>query len=345
MLFLMSFLPSFRITHWSVKIFDYIRIQVLFVQLIVLIVSLFFFSEQSTLKYLSQFFLLISISYQLFIILPYVPLKFRFKETEADNYETIGHEVSVLSANVLQKNNDYHKLIDLIRRVDPDILLTTESNKSWEEALGVIEKDFSSNYKIALENRYGMHFYTKLKSIEIKEHYLLSEQSPSIEAHLIDKNNNNFVFWGVHPPPPSPTEKTTSRYNDAELMKLAKLIRKDGFPSIVTGDFNDVCWSRSSKLFAKVSKLRDVRIGRGILGTFPVKPVIFRFPIDLIFSSKEIQVNTIKILSDIGSDHLPIFSKFDLASSSYSTTEKLDSNLKKEINQIIKEGHNAVQDD
>lgn len=83
---------------------------------------------------------------------------------------------------------------------------------------------------------------------------------------------------------------------------------------------------------------------RGIFGTFPVKLRIFRFPIDLIFSSKVIKVNEIKILSDIGSDHLPMFSKFAIASSSFSTTEKIAPNLKEEVDEIIEEGHNAVQE-
>src|SRR5690625_6943546 len=75
-----------------------------------------------------------------------------------------------------------------------------------------------------------------------------------------------------------------------------------------------------------------------VLGTFPVRPSIFRFPLDLIFCSKGIQVNAIKILSDIGSDHLPLFSKITV-SSLYATTEvEMDSDLEEEIDEIIKEG-------
>ena len=340
---LMSLLPSFRITHWSVQIFDYIRIQTTFIQLLVLIGSFFLFTDKGALVYLSQTFLLISILYQLYIILPYVSTRSIFLKKEPANYKTRDKEISIVSSNVLQKNKEHHKLIELVKSIQPDILLTTETNKLWEDALEEIEDDFSNNYKIALENRYGMHFYTRLKTIEIKEHFLMSDKIPSIEAHLEDSDGNRFVFWGVHPPPPSPTEKPTSRQKDAELMKLAKMIRNTGYPSVVVGDFNDVCWSRSSKQFAKNSKLIDVRIGRGILGTFPVKPSIFRFPLDLIFSSKEIQVDKIKLLPKIGSDHLPVFAKFSVLSSSYTSNKKMDPELKEEADEIIKEGHKAVQ--
>ena len=345
LLLFMSVLPSFRITHWSVQVFDYIRIQVLFVQLVVLVGSFILFGEAGIAIYVAQIVLFISMVYQLVVIYPYVPIGSWFKKTKPTKYETSGKELSIVSSNVLQKNEEYHKLIDLVRSIKPDILLTTETNKEWEKALEVLEDDFLFNHKIALENRYGMHFYTKLKAVEIKEHYLLSEETPSIEAHLEDEEGNRFVFWGVHPPPPSPTEKPTSRQNEAELMKLAKLIRTTGYPSIVIGDFNDVCWSRNSELFAKTSKLKDVRLGRGILGTFPVRPSIFRFPLDLIFSSYEIQVHDIKILQDIGSDHLPVFSKFSVMSSATSTTETLDSDLKEETDEIIKEGRKAVEEE
>ena len=327
------------------QVFDYIRIQVLFVQLVVLIGSFFLFRESGLTIYLSQIVLFISMTYQLFIILPYVPISSWFKKTKPISFDTSGRELSIVSSNVLQKNKEYHKLIDLVKSIEPDILLTTETNKEWENALEALEEDFSFNHKIALENRYGMHFYTKLKAVEIKEHYLLSEQTPSIEAHLEDDEGNHFVFWGVHPPPPSPTEKPTSRQNEAELMKLAKLIRGTGYPSIVIGDFNDVCWSRNSTLFAKTSKLKDVRLGRGILGTFPVRPSIFRFPLDLIFSSKEIEVHDINILPDIGSDHLPVFSKFSVSSSTTSTAETIDSDLKEKTDEIIKEGRKAVEEE
>ena len=342
---LMSLLPSFRITHWSVQIFDYIRIQVLFIQLFVLVGSFFLFNNLSAPIILSQSVLFIAASYQLYIILPYLSISSIFEEKDAEDYDNSDKEISIISANVLQKNMEYHKLIELVRRVDPDILLTTETNKQWENALEEISSHFSHNSKIALENRYGMHFYTKLKAIEIKEHFLLSNETPSIEAHLEDEGGNRFVFWGIHPPPPSPTEKPTSRQNDAELMKVAKMITNTGYPSIVVGDFNDVCWSRSTKLFAKVSKLRDVRLGRGIIGTFPVKSGIFRFPLDLIFSSKEIKVAQIMKLPNIGSDHLPLFSKFSISPSTSSSSKNIDSDLKQKTEEIIKERHTAVEEE
>ena len=337
-LFLMTFLPSLKITHWSVRIFDYVRIQILILSVALFIASFFLFQEES-LNFIPQIILFIIVAYQAFVILPFIPKRFLRKKTRNPS-----NEVTMMSVNVLQKNDQHQKLVDLVKEINPDILLTMETNKSWESALEEIEDILPHSKKIPFENRYGMHLYTKLKVREIKEHFFLTDDRPAIEAHLVDDNDKDFIFWGIHPPPPSPTEKPSSRQKDGELMQLAQLITKKNSPSIVAGDFNSVCWSRSSKLFAKISHLKDARIGKGILGTFPVRPTIFRFPIDLIYSSKEIRVNSIKILSDIGSDHLPIFSTFTVEGSNHQP-HATGETLKEEADDLIEEGEMAVEEE
>ena len=43
-------------------------------------------------------------------------------------------------------------------------------------------------------------------------------------------------------------------------MKVAKLARESIIPLIVSGDFNNVTWSKVSRLFSKISNLKDVRL-------------------------------------------------------------------------------------
>lgn len=337
---LVSYLPAFPVSHWTFRICDYLRIQLLVIQIIFLGVNVYMFDSQNYYILTAIILLGITIIYQAIIIIPYLPTHTIFKKKDA-SHDTI----SILSVNVLQSNSSYERLISLINEVQPDILLTLETNKAWEKALEAIEPQFSFSHKVPKENRYGIHFYTKFKVESAQTHYFISEERPAVEVHLYDTKGNDFVFLGIHPPPPSPTEKPTSKQKEAEFMKVAKLVRSLKSPSIVTGDFNNVCWSKSAKLFAKVADLEDSRIGKGIHGTFPVRPFFMRFPIDLLFASKEIKVHKINTLSDIGSDHLPFYAEFSIVKSSFAKAEKLTPELDEKADEIIDSGFEALEEE
>lgn len=332
---LLNFLPTFKITHWSFRIFDFFRIQLFVLLLLLFILGFIFHPSCERFFILSQALLLIGMVYQLYIILPYL-LVSRSKPKKQSS-----QTIKILSVNVLQKNDSYNKLIALIEKVQPDIVLTMETNKAWERALEVIEPDYPLSIKVPIENRYGMHFYTRLTVKKSNTHFLISDERPAVEVHLKDKEGSEFVIWGIHPPPPSPTEKLTSKQKDAEMMKAAERIRSLKSPCIAIGDFNNVSWSRASKLFSKVSGLKDARIGRGIYPTFPAKPALFRFPIDLLFKSDAIVIRQIKTLTGIDSDHLPLMCAFYVNGSNRQIKESMDEELKKETKSIIDEGEEA----
>jgi len=339
MLSISSFLPALPITHWVVRMFDFFRVQLIVILSILFFIGVWFFIQNiSIITLLILLFIVASTIYNLIIISPYLVT---LNQNKNSNVNTNG--LTVISVNVLQKNTQYNRLLKLVNKYQPDILLTIETNKTWENAIAELEKTYLYVKKIPKENTYGMHLYTNLKVKEVKEHYLISEDRPAIEAHLFDQQNTEFVLWCIHPPPPGPTEMPTSKQKDAELMVVAKMIRDSQIPGLVVGDFNNVCWSAMSKLFSKVSKLKDARLGRGIYGTFPVFPRIFRTPIDLIFNSKGIGIKTIKTLEDIGSDHLPLFTKFTIDTPSTPAVKKLKPALKEKVNEVIDEGKEAKQ--
>src|SRR5699024_1195009 len=179
--------------------------------------------------------------------------------------------IKIISCNVYQFNEEHDRFIDLVRNEKPDIFLTMESDSNWERSMRVLEEDYPFQEKITLDNTYGMHFYTRLKVISATTHYFVADDLPSIEAELETEDGYRFVFFGVHPPPPSPTEEENSKERDGDLLSVAKKVREYKLPVVVTGDFNNVAWAKSSSLFKKTSKLIDARIGRGILSTFHSK--------------------------------------------------------------------------
>lgn len=55
-----------------------------------------------------------------------------------------------------------------------------------------------------------------------QEHYFVADDIPSIETELKDQVDRAFSIFGIHPPPPSPTEEPTTIERDGELLCIAK---------------------------------------------------------------------------------------------------------------------------
>ena len=58
------------------------------------------------------------------------------------------------------------------------------------------------------------------------------------------------------------------------LSKIGEIVADNDLPSVVAGDFNDVSWSNTSRLFGEKGKLKNVRLGRGLFNTFDANSFI-----------------------------------------------------------------------
>lgn len=342
-LIFLSVLPFITHSHWIFRVSEFIKLQLVPLQIVVLAITTFYMKDDESLWYFQvvQFLLL---GYHIYLLMRYT--KF-WKGTITHSTTQASELVKVLSCNVYQFNTEYERFNNLITSEKPDIFLTMESNKEWEQAMRKLEGMYPEHVKVTLENTYGMHFFTNLKVHRKQIHYFVADDLPSIEVELETRDGHRFIFFGVHPPPPSPTEEETSKERDGDLMCVAKQVRDYKLPVIVTGDFNNVAWAKSSLLFKKTSRLIDARIGRGILATFHTKYWFFRIPLDLLFHSASVFIDTLSTYPSIGSDHYPIGFSFRIDSYSDKQEDEvkdLEAGDMQKVNEIIVEGKNEESD-
>ena len=303
---LLTLIPIAAADYWWIRMFDFPHIQLTILTFVALVVYFIKFNVKRVQDYVFVSVLIACFIFQLIKIFPYLP----HSNFDVGNSSSEAHKdntIIIYSANVYQDNTNSNLLIQEIANNDPDILLLMETNIRWMNDISEAISKYPYKVEVPLENTYGMLLYSKLKMQNPQVLYLVDDSIPSIHTILELNNGKNVSFHAIHPTPPMPQENPTSTDRDAEMMHLAVMSMDRELPVIVAGDFNDVAWSGTTVLFKNVSRLLDVRIGRGFYTSFDVSSFIFKWPLDHFFVSEEFRVAEIKTGESIDSDHFPFY--------------------------------------
>ena len=296
-----------RRDEWWFRGADFPRLQILFVGLVALAGLLFINAEWTSVRELLLLGVIAAVAYQLKMVLPYTPVwKKQVLHVRQDQLN-VEQQISLLVANVLTPNHKYHLLLEQINRLQPDVVLTLETDQVWQEALKPIEADYPYRVAVPQDNLYGMHLYSRLPLADTEVKFILSDETPSIHATIRLRSGLSVQLYCLHPKPPSPTEAKDSTLRDAELLIVGDQIKDIDESCIVMGDLNDVAWSRTTRLFQRISGLLDPRVGRYFMNTFHADYPILRWSLDHIFHSTDFGLVEMKRLPHIGSDHFPIY--------------------------------------
>ncbi|MEL7238547.1 MAG: endonuclease/exonuclease/phosphatase family protein, partial [Planctomycetota bacterium] len=161
-----------------------------------------------------------------------------------------------------------------------------------------------------LDNLYGIAVFSRLP-MRAGVEFLVQDDIPSVHGTVELADGSPLQFHAVHPRPPMPGEYHSSAPRDAELVLLGQRIRNarnenGAVPTLVVGDLNDVAWSKTTRLFLRLSGLLDPRRGRGMFNTFHANYPPIRFPLDHGFISEDLRLVEIRRLPHCGSDHFPV---------------------------------------
>ena len=236
-------------------------------------------------------------------VAPYTPL---YPEQVEQTVQEPAEKFSMSASNVLMTNRNSEALLSRIEEYKPDLILLTEPDQTWIDALKSIEPDYPYRVLKPIGNTYGMALYSKLELIDPQIKFLIEDDIPSIHTKVLLPSGKVMMLYCVHPKPPAPQESDSTAQRDGELMVIAGLASKQAIPVVVAGDLNDVAWSDTTRLFRKISGLLDPRIGRGFYNTFHADYPFLRFPLDHFFHSAQFRLVHLERLSSIDSDHLPI---------------------------------------
>lgn len=342
---LLTFLPFLRYSAWWIRIGEFPRLQIAAVCLLVIAFQPLLLSPLSMFE-LAYLFLLIGCSiYQIYCILPY--LRFYPKQVEKSRVPIPQNVIRILISNVFIENRDTEKLVKLVKKTNPDLVLLSEPDGEWLEKIVEIEKQYPFTVKCPLDNAYGLALYSRLELVNPELKFLVEDDIPSIHTNVILPSGKSVRLYCLHPRPPVPTESLRSMERDAELLLVGREINKLDEPTIVCGDLNDVAWSWTTKLFQKISGLLDPRIGRGLYSTFPVAYPVVRCPLDHVFHSKHFRLAEIRRLSSINSDHYPMYISLSLEKTAEFTHEEpvAEPEEHEEAKEMIKEAFETLEEE
>jgi endonuclease/exonuclease/phosphatase (EEP) superfamily protein YafD len=301
----LTILPLFKFGMWWIRIGEFPRLQIAFGCLAAMLGLLLVPFPFDTIKIVFLSVLAVCIVYQIYCILPYLP--FHPKQVEKSRSPLPANTIKLLIFNVFIENRESAKLLKLVERVEPDLILLAEPDERWVKEITALEKKYPFTVLYPLDNAYGMALYSRLELQQPKLNFFIEDDIPSITTGVKLASGKTVNLFCLHPRPPVPTESLRSNERDAELLFVGRLIKESDEPTIIAGDLNDVAWSRTTKLFQKISGLLDPRIGRGLYSSFHAKYPLIKFPLDHVFHTNHFRLVELKRLPNIGSDHYPIF--------------------------------------
>lgn len=302
---LLTLIPFIAINYWWIRVFDFPHLQLTFLTFLGVLTSLYKFKLKDWKDVAFTVILTGCLVYQVAKVFPYTSMApLEIMDSTPNSEAPI---LSIYASNVLQSNKKKEKLLAAIEKTDVDILLFTETDTTWRNAIHkVASKKYPHYIGKPLPNTYGMLLYSKLPLINPEVRFIVDDSVPSIQSLFLLPSGDTIQLFAIHPSPPMPQHNPSSTNRDAEMMKTALDALTSTYPVLVMGDFNDVSWSKTNRTFQQVSRLLDPRRGRGFYNSYHTGYFFMRWPLDHFFVSEQFRVSKLTRETSIDSDHFPM---------------------------------------
>lgn len=297
-------------SHWSVRLWDFPRVQLGGMAAGAGILHTAAFPHRGAPGWAFAAAMGATALWQGFKIFPYTPLapkQVQWSRRRTQPGAAKGPTFRLLITNVLMENTQHNRILRVIRDADPDVVLAVETDDTWARALQPLRETYPHGVDKPQDNWYGLMLFSRLELVDCKVEYLVQDDIPSVFTQVVVPGAPNVYLRGIHPRPPEPIRDQDSTPRDAELVLVGKLIQQaPDQPTVVAGDLNDVAWSPTSQLFARLASLLDPRRGRGFYNSYNAQNPFLRYPLDHVFHTHHFRLVALERLPKIGSDHYPM---------------------------------------
>lgn len=343
----LTLVPLWRTGFWAVRCWDFPRVQLACVLGVLIAFSIWSWVTQGHSRESTAWCLVLggACLWQLSHVLPFTPAW----PPELTDDGRAAPTLTVCIANLKYDSDRVEEAVGELTDFDCDVLVLVEMDRRWRKAFEPLEDEYPYRHEAIRENGLGLAVWSRYSLQQAETRFLIEDRRPSIWATIdIDGGSANLV--ALHPTPPGLDDRTgddrrDSRIRDAELVRVARVIADRSNENwIVAGDLNDVAWSHTTRLFKRLSGMKDPRVGRGLMNTYHAKSRLVQFPIDHVFLSPGFRVHSITRRRVPGSDHYALLSKVRLARPDAEIDPDVDAHDRAEAKQIVDQGENDAEE-
>ncbi|MCH9673641.1 MAG: endonuclease/exonuclease/phosphatase family protein [Gammaproteobacteria bacterium] len=278
--------------YWVFDLFSNFRMQY-FAAAFVAGIALFLL-DRRVLSFLCAFVALANLG----VIVPLYPVA---PDGEQDVEEASIVKLLVLNLDV--QNRQTARLLELIDKHSPDTLVFLEFNERWQAELSTVSTSYPHHLEYARQDNFGMAMFSR-KAFDGK--IVQNLGGPALEATFA-----NYKIFAAHPPPP--ITESWAMLRDVHAQSLGLLLGEQQGAALLVGDFNATPWSTAYRALMRDSGLADCGRSSGIQPSWPTGLWPLYIPIDHCFHNSKVTYVKKTLGPKIGSDHLPIFVEFAVA--------------------------------
>ncbi len=211
--------------------------------------------------------------------------------------------LTLLHSNILYSNEDVSELLGAIEREMPHIVVVQELTTVHADALTALSDSYPHQVVQPGIGAAGIGVYSSLPFMasELIETPPLGLPSIIVE---VEYDGAALTVLTSHPVPPIGNSAYASR--NAQLAYLASRAAVIEGSVVLIGDLNISMWAAHYRALKRDSKLVNARHGHGVLPTWPTFLPIAMIPIDHALISTDLVAPSVRTLSSVGSDHLPL---------------------------------------